>query len=466
MPSREIAISVKGLGKAYTIYKKPEDRIKQMLWRNRRKFYDEYWALQGVDLEIRRGETVGIIGRNGSGKSTFLQMVCGTLTPTTGAVAVSGRVAALLELGAGFNPEFSGRENVYLAASVLGLDRDQIDARYESIAAFAGIGDFIEQPVKLYSSGMYARLAFAVAAHVDADILIVDEILAVGDAAFTQKCMRFIRQFKEHGTLLFVSHDAASVMSLCDRAVWIDRSFLRETGPAKDVCHNYLASLYSEQEEEGGSFRIGGARRTPPRLVKSKPDIRHEALRESTLRNEIAIFDFNPDAPWFGQRGATIEEVRLQDPSGGTLDALYGGEEVLLRVDARAHTDIDSPIIGFIVKDRLGQPLFGDNTFITYQAAPVHVPAGDGFSASFLFQFPYLPAGDYAITVAIAAGTQDEHVQHQWMDEALFLKVVSTHLSRGLVGIPMHGIEIAVHQPQHTGLQTPDFIKPGFSKHA
>ena len=325
MPSREIAIGVKGLGKAYTIYKKPEDRIKQMMWRGRRKFYDEYWALQGVDLEIRRGETVGVIGRNGSGKSTFLQMVCGTLTPTTGTVAVHGRVAALLELGAGFNPEFSGRENVYLAASVLGLSHEQISARYDSIAAFAGIGDFIEQPVKLYSSGMYARLAFAVAAHVDADILIVDEILAVGDAAFTQKCMRFIRQFKENGTLLFVSHDAASVMSLCDRAVWIDRGFLRETGPAKDVCHSYLASLYSEQEEDSGTFRIGGARRPPPGPVTAKPDARHDELRESTLRNEIAIFDFNPDAPWFGQRGATIEDVRLQDPSGGTQDSLYGG---------------------------------------------------------------------------------------------------------------------------------------------
>lgn len=457
----DIAIGVQGLGKAYTIYKKPEDRIKQMLWRNRRKFYDEYWALQGVDLEIRRGETVGIIGRNGSGKSTFLQMVCGTLTPSTGTVTVNGRVAALLELGAGFNPEFTGRENVYLAASVLGLDRARIDERYEAIAAFAGIGDFIEQPVKLYSSGMYARLAFAVAAHVDADILIVDEILAVGDAAFTQKCMRFIRQFKENGTLLFVSHDAASVMSLCDRAVWIDRGFLRETGPAKDVCHSYLASLYSEQEEDGGTFRIGGTRRPPPGPVKARQDARHEELRQSTLRNEIAIFDFNPDAPWFGQRGATIEEVRLQDPSGGTLESLYGGEEVILRVDARAHADIDSPIVGFIVKDRLGQPLFGDNTFISYRTAPVHVPAGEAFSASFLFQFPYLPAGDYAVTVAIAAGTQEEHVQHHWMDEALFLKVVSTHLSRGLVGIPMHAIELTVH-----GAVQPGHAKPGSAKHA
>ncbi|QCO00359.1 ABC transporter ATP-binding protein (plasmid) [Azospirillum argentinense] len=454
MPS-DIAISVKGLGKAYTIYKKPEDRIKQMLWRNRRKFYDEYWALQGVDVEIRRGETVGIIGRNGSGKSTFLQMVCGTLNPTHGEVTVNGRIAALLELGAGFNPEFTGRENVYLAASVLGLDHDRIDERYAAIEAFAGIGDFINQPVKLYSSGMYARLAFAVAAHVDADILIVDEILAVGDAAFTQKCMRFIREFKEHGTLLFVSHDAASIINLCDRAVWIDRGFLRETGPAKEVCHSYLAALYSEKDDS--SFRIGGSRRPPDGPVRAKPDARHDFLKESTLRNEIELFDFDPDAPWFGSRGATIEGVRLQDPAGATLDVLYGGEEVILRVDAMAHTNIDRPIVGFVVKDRLGQTLFGDNTYISFRETPVTVQTGQSFSASFQFQFPYLPAGDYAMSVAIAAGSREDHVQHHWIDEALFLKVVSSHVSRGLVGLPMHAIDLVVHQPDH---------QSGFAKNA
>ncbi len=205
--SSEVVIYAKDLGKVYQIYRKPIDRLKQMLFRGRRKFYDEYWALRGVDLEIRRGETIGIVGRNGSGKSTLLQMICGTLAPSQGELAVSGRIAALLELGAGFNPEFTGRENVFLAASVLGLTEQQIVGRFESIAEFAGIGDFIDQPVKIYSSGMYARLAFAVAAHVDADILIIDEILAVGDVAFTQKCMRFIRAFQERGTIFFVSHD-------------------------------------------------------------------------------------------------------------------------------------------------------------------------------------------------------------------------------------------------------------------
>ena len=171
-----------------------------------------------------------MIGRNGSGKSTFLQLVCGTLTPTVGSVQVKGRIAALLELGAGFNPEFTGRDNVFLSASILGLSQEQITERYDRIEEFAGIGDFIDQPVKVYSSGMYARLAFAVAAHVDADILIIDEILAVGDAAFTQKCMRFIRQFKEHGTILFVSHDASSIVNLCDRCLWLENGSVRQIG--------------------------------------------------------------------------------------------------------------------------------------------------------------------------------------------------------------------------------------------
>jgi lipopolysaccharide transport system ATP-binding protein len=176
--SSEITISCQGVGKAYAIYKRPEDRLKQMLWsliaKGKKQYYDTYWALKDVNLEVRRGESIGIVGRNGSGKSTFLQTVCGTLTPTTGSVRIQGRIAALLELGAGFNPEFTGRENVFLAAAILGLTDEQTKERYDAIAKFAGIGDFIEQPVKLYSSGMYARLAFAVAAHVDADILIID----------------------------------------------------------------------------------------------------------------------------------------------------------------------------------------------------------------------------------------------------------------------------------------------------
>src|SRR6266542_6439942 len=210
-PAPEVAISVRGVGKMYRIYDRPQDRLKQMLWRGRRTYGREFWALRDASFEVRKGETLGIIGRNGSGKSTLLQIIAGTLAPSEGEVTVNGRVAALLELGSGFNPEFTGRDNVFLNGSILGFSREEMAARFDEIAAFADIGEFIEQPIKTYSSGMVVRLAFAVIAHVDADILVIDEALAVGDACFTQKCMRFLRRFMEKGTVLFVSHDISSV---------------------------------------------------------------------------------------------------------------------------------------------------------------------------------------------------------------------------------------------------------------
>jgi lipopolysaccharide transport system ATP-binding protein len=258
--SSDLAIGVQDLSKCYQIYDRPQDRLKQMLARSRRKYYREFWASRGVSFQVARGETVGIIGRNGSGKSTLLQMICGTLNPTSGSVRVNGKVAALLELGSGFNPEFTGRENVYMSAAIYGLTRDQVDSRFDKIAAFADIGDHIEQPVKNYSSGMYVRLAFAVIAHVDADILVIDEALAVGDAVFTQKCMRFIRSFKATGTLLFVSHDMNSVLNLCERVIWLHEGKLREAGPAKDIAENYLQ--YTLQEVYGEAAALKAIDRT------------------------------------------------------------------------------------------------------------------------------------------------------------------------------------------------------------
>ena len=443
--SSEPTIRVRGLGKAYSIYHRPLDRLKQFVVGGHKKFYDEYWALRDLNLEVYRGETVGVIGRNGSGKSTFLQLVYGTLAPTTGTREIKGRVAALLELGAGFNPEFTGRENVYLAASLLGLSRGQIDARLEAILAFAGIGDFIDQPVKTYSSGMYARLAFAVAAHVDADVLIVDEILSVGDAAFTQKCMRFVRRFKENGTILFVSHDTGAVINLCDRCIWLEGGELREAGPAKEVCENYLAAAVSEQEHPA-AFKIGGARRSAAAPAVFKPDLRHELLKTSTARNVLEVFDFDPNAMWYGKRGATIVAVVMSGESGNELPALIGGDQVVLRVTARASERLERPIIGFYVKDRLGQRLFGDNTYIACRDAPQPVAAGGCVTAAFHFMMPYLPTGDYSISAAVAEGTQHAHVQHHWIEDALFFKVHSSHIAHGLVGIPMQQISLRIEE--------------------
>ena len=232
-PLDDIAISVRNLSKCYQIYDQPHDRLKQSIYPRVQKFvgkppkqyFNEFWALRDVSFQVKKGETVGIIGRNGSGKSTLLQMICGTLNSTGGTIETRGRVAALLELGSGFNPEFTGRENVYMNASVLGLSREEIGARFDDIVAFADIGEFIEQPVKTYSSGMMLRLAFAVIAHVDADILIVDEALSVGDAIFAQKCMRFVRKFQEQGTLLVVSHDENAIKKFCQKALWLSNGF-------------------------------------------------------------------------------------------------------------------------------------------------------------------------------------------------------------------------------------------------
>ena len=253
MSGDDIAIKVSGLSKCYQIYDKPQDRLKQSIYPPLQRFLGkpakqycrEFWALKNVSFEIKKGETVGIIGRNGSGKSTLLQMICGTLNPTSGSIATHGRIAALLELGSGFNPEFTGRENVYMNASVLGLRKEEIDARFAEIAAFSDIGDFIEQPIKTYSSGMYVRLAFAVQVCVDPDILIVDEALAVGDAYFVHRCFHRIREMKIRGkTILFVSHDTGSVKNLCDRAMWIDDGSLRVSGEPDEITRQYRAYLF------------------------------------------------------------------------------------------------------------------------------------------------------------------------------------------------------------------------------
>jgi lipopolysaccharide transport system ATP-binding protein len=276
-----LVIEVEDAGKCYHIYDRPQDRLKQMLWRGRRRYYREFWALHNVSFKVQHGETVGVIGRNGSGKSTLLKLLCGTLEPTTGVVTVRGRVAALLELGAGFNPEFTGRENVYLNAAILGLDDGEIERYLPEILEFADIGEFIDQPVKTYSSGMAVRLAFAVAAHVRADILIIDEALAVGDVFFVQKCMRFLRKFQEYGTLFFVSHDTAAVINLCDRVLWLEQGKLREAGSAKEVCEHYLAQLF--QAQAPGVERVQPSR-----------DDRHGASQNRPGRSAAGVSESDP----------------------------------------------------------------------------------------------------------------------------------------------------------------------------
>jgi lipopolysaccharide transport system ATP-binding protein len=446
--SSEISIKVESLSKCYQIYETPRDRLKQfiiprvqrLLFSSDKTYYREFWALNDVSFEVKRGETVGIIGRNGSGKSTLLQMICGTLNPTGGSVSAFGRVAALLELGSGFNPEFTGRENVFMNAAVLGLSKDEIESRYDAIVAFADIGDFIDQTVKSYSSGMMVRLAFAVIAHVDADILIIDEALAVGDTFFTQKCMRFLRNFMRSGTILFVSHDTGSIRSLCNKAIWLEKGKILQQGDPKDVCDNYLEAFYEAQQGKSTTTRM--KQRSLPEVARDYKDQRHDFLNASNLRNDIKVFDFDPEAASFGKGQARITNVEFQTSQGEPLNWIVGGEAVKLKIDAEAFSMLDYPIIGFSVKDKLGQVLFGDNTYLSYIADSIICDCGEVITAEFEFIMPRLAAGDYSVSVAIANGTQEDHVQHHWIHDAIYFKSESTSVATGLMGVPMSTIEL------------------------
>lgn len=448
--SSEYAIEVNDLGKCYQIYDKPSDRLKQMLFRGRRQCYKEFWALKDVSFKVKKGETVGIIGRNGSGKSTLLQMICGTLNPTVGQIKVNGKVAALLELGAGFNPEFTGVENVYMAASLYGLSKEETDQRFNAISTFADIADHIYQPVKTYSSGMYVRLAFAVIAHVDAEILVIDEALAVGDAFFTQKCMRFLRAFMKTGTVLFVSHDTASVINLCDQGIWLHAGNLRQIGVPKVVAQDYLAELYNAEQDEKTS-EINGLpeNKLLNHKVDSVPmsrDMRQDFINSTEYRNDIQIFEFDQTASDFGRGGGKIVSVKLLDVKGNALKWIVGGEFVQLRVLCRAETLISEPIIGFYLNDRLGQNLFGDNTCRFSLDSPIQISQGQKFEALFEFCMPILPVGDYSFTVALAEGSQANHIQHHWIHDALVIRSQTTSVSAGLMGVPMNKIKLTKYE--------------------
>jgi lipopolysaccharide transport system ATP-binding protein len=444
----ESVLEAVNLEKHYTVVDKPWQALWRALRRSAKKGKerDGFCALRGINLELLRGETLGIIGRNGAGKSTLLQILCGTLEPDAGHVTHQGRIAALLELGAGFNPEFTGRENVYFQSAVLGLTPGEIDTRLPSILDFADIGKFIDQPVKHYSSGMYLRLAFAVAAHVDAEVLIVDEALAVGDIFFAQKCMRFFKGFVQHGALLFVSHDMGAITALCDRVLWLEKGEARMIGHPGDVVKAYAEAVYAEQQETTCNT---GQVATATVTAKDKPDsavslrdARQDLIIHSNLRNDIRIPPFSPDAPGFGAGKARIVSVRLQDETGRPLALVVGGERVILEIDFTAREKLVSVIVGFLLQNRLGQYLFGDNTFLTYLEHPPSIAPHEIATARFVFRMPFLPAGQYSIAVGIAEGTQTEHIQHDWTHEALVLEAEGAQFVPGILGIGMEQIEI------------------------
>ncbi len=373
--SSEHAIAVRGLGKCYRIYATPRDRLLQMLSRGRHQRAREFWALRDVSFEIGRGETVGIIGRNGSGKSTLLQMICGTVAPTDGTVSVGGRVAALLELGAGFNTEFTGRENVLLNAAILGFPQEAMAERMEAVIAFSELGGFIDQPVKTYSSGMYARLAFAIAIHVDPEILIVDEALSVGDARFTAKCMRRIKEIQADGaTILFVSHDVGAVRTLCARAIWLDAGRLVEDGDVFPVTGRFMEYMFRDddatplprRDADRPDATTGGA---TGRLADGADRADGETDRATGADGGPA-----PDGPaprttaepvtHWGSRKGLILGASVCDASGARRDLIRWGEDVTVVIEARIPADIPREHLGiaFSIKDLKGTDLIVSTT--------------------------------------------------------------------------------------------------------
>ena len=401
------AVEFQGVSKSYAIYDAPGDRLKELLSLNRLKRHQDFWALHDVSFEVKRGETFCIVGENGSGKSTLLQMVAGILHPTSGTVGIHGRVSALLELGAGFNPEFSGRDNVYLNGSILGLTTRQIDERYKDIAAFAEIGDFIDQPVKTYSSGMVVRLAFAVAINVDPEILLVDEALAVGDIYFRQRCMRKVHELRQRGiTILFVSHAVSDVKAIGDRVLWLDHGRMIDVGEPDRVVSKYLAAMTEKdstylrlKSATEPQARRGGVMRAPE-IVETIPNIDHR----------------------FGDGRAQILGIAVLDEQGRNLPILEPSARILVRISVRATADVALPIVGFMLRNQLGMDFSGTNTAREgYELAALQ--AGDVTTVDFYLELPELYPASFSFSPAIADGTLMGYQMCDWIDNAITLQM-------------------------------------------
>ncbi len=346
----DIAISVKNMSKFYQIYDKPLDRLKQSVFGRRKQYYKEFRALENVSFEIKKGETVGVIGRNGAGKSTLLQMICGTLAPTVGDVEVNGRVAALLELGAGFNGEFTGRENVYMNAAILGLSKKEIDDKYADIVAFSNIGEFIDQPVKTYSSGMYVRLAFSVAINVEPEILIVDEALSVGDINFQAKCMTAINRIKENGTtVLFVSHDIGTVKSLCSRCVYLDSGNVKAIGKASEIAEQYIRDMReganADVEKESLSTRSSS------QISESKLPFTNDKI-DGLVFKKSAIFNEHAAIHRYGNGKAKITFAELLDEEGQPIVNVDFNQQVSIAIYFEAYFEEEVSCNYFIADEK------------------------------------------------------------------------------------------------------------------
>jgi ABC-type polysaccharide/polyol phosphate transport system ATPase subunit len=400
------AVEFQGVSKSYPIYAAPGDRLKELLTFNRRQYHKDFWALRDLDFQVKRGETFCIVGENGSGKSTLLQLVAGILEPSHGKVSVNGRVSALLELGAGFNPEFTGRDNVYLNGSILGLTTRQIDQRYRNITEFAEIGDFINQPVKTYSSGMVVRLAFAVAISVDPEILLVDEALAVGDIYFRQRCMRKVHELRQKGaTILFVSHAVGDVKAIGDRALWLERGHLMDLGETDRVVAKYLAAMV----EKDSTYLLLKARPEKPRGG--------ELVRAPEVVEHIPNIDHR-----YGDGRAEVLGIAVLDEHGQPVHLLEPNTRMLVRISVRAKAEVPMPIVGFMMRNHLGVDFTGTNTAREGHELPP-MRAGEIYTVDFHVELPELYPSSFSFSPAIADGTLLGYKMCDWIENAVALQM-------------------------------------------
>lgn len=455
--SSEIAIRVENLSKCYQIYDNPRDRLKQFflpsihsaLGLRGKQYYREFWAVKDISIEVKKGETVGIIGRNGSGKSTLLQMICGTLSPTSGNITSLGRIAALLELGAGFNQEFTGRENVYMNATVLGLSKNEIDNRFDNIAAFADINDFLDQPVKTYSSGMYARLAFSIAINVDPEILIVDEALAVGDARFVAKCMRRIKDIQAQGTsILFVSHDVSSIRTLCERAIWLDNGSLVEQGNVFPVTGRFTEYMFKDEKDEQESLFNELADTTKISITHSNAKLADEkAIIDSNtssvfpastqaLAEFLPELDARPVTHWGSHKGVILTAI-IRDEQGNTKDIFAWGEvlNILIQVNVPKEISREYLSVAFSIKDLKGTDLIVSTTCDFERRS---LPDKERFDVCFKLTNP-LVTGKYLLVAAV------ENREHR--DIHYYEYIEGAHYFASLANANLYGLfQPKIHQ--------------------
>ena len=425
MKYRPTVISIKKLSKIYLSYKQPTDRLKQLFVNQ--KLYTEHHALNEISLDVKKNECLGIIGANGAGKSTLLSIIVGITKPSNGNISTCGRIASLLELGAGFNPEFTGIDNVKLTASIYGLSDKQIKLKIPTIIEFSGIGDFVYKPVRIYSSGMVVRLAFSIIANIDPDILIIDEALSVGDAVFVQKCMSFIRNFKKEKTLIFVSHDLNAIKNLCDKVLWLNNGKIEECGNPKKVVDAYtIFSLKKLHSTDVKKNKIN--------FIDTSKNIK------VNYQSDLKINNNESEESFFKPYGLQTEKVKvnnvhLENNGKIILDSVKGGEIVSLIINFTTKIKIKSPVVGFVVKDKLGQDLFGENTAILNTKSANKIDKGMKVTSYFEFKLPMLPNGDYSVTIAIADGNLSKFNTFHHVNNALIFSVFNSKIRFGLVGV-------------------------------